>query len=37
MTAALLWIGARGKSRTHALRAFDRGEMDAILAKMQAE
>ena len=33
-TAALLSLGARGKARTQTLRAFDRAEMDAILAKM---
>ena len=33
-TAAMLSLGARGKARTHTLRAFDRAEMDAILAKM---
>ena len=33
-TAALLALGARGKARTQTLRAFDRAEMDAILAKM---
>ncbi len=33
-TAALLKLGQRGKARTQTLRAFDREEMDAILAKM---
>jgi len=33
-TAALLKLGQRGKARTKTLRAFDRDEMDAILAKM---
>ena len=33
-TAALLSLGARGKARTQTLRAFDRAEMEAILAKM---
>ncbi len=33
-TAALLRLGKRGKARTKTLRAFDRAEMDAILAKV---
>ena len=33
-TAALLKLGQRGKARTQTLRAFDRAEMDAILAKI---
>ena len=33
-TAAMLSLRARGKARTQTLRAFDRAEMDAILAKM---
>ena len=33
-TAALLSLGLRGKARTQTLRAFDRAEMEAILAKM---
>ena len=32
--AALLKLGQHGKARTKTLRAFDRDEMDAILAKM---
>jgi uncharacterized protein with GYD domain len=31
--ALLLKLGADGNVRTHSLRAFDRGEMEAILAK----
>lgn len=33
-TAAMLSLGARGKARTQTLRAFDRAEMDAILARL---
>ena len=33
-TAALLALGTRGMARTQTLRAFDRAEMDSILAKM---
>ena len=33
-TAAMLSLGARGKARTHTLRAFNREEMDAILGRM---
>lgn len=33
-TAAMLSLGSRGKARTHTLRAFDREEMEAILAKI---
>ncbi len=33
-TAALLSLAARGKARTKTLRAFDRSEMETILAKM---
>ncbi len=31
--AALLELGSRGMARTHTLRAFDRVEMEAILAR----
>ena len=33
VTALLLKLGAEGNVRTHSLRAFDRAEMEAILAK----
>ncbi len=33
-TAAMLSLGARGKVRTQTLRAFDRAEMNAIVAKL---
>ena len=33
-SAAMLSLGARGKARSHTLRAFNREEMDAILGHM---
>jgi len=33
ITALLLRLGSEGNMRTHTLRAFDRSEMEAILAK----
>jgi uncharacterized protein with GYD domain len=35
ITAFTLSIGAAGNVRTQTLRAFDRGEMNAILAKLK--